>query len=212
MRVARFSRSVPVSLALMWLMLAAGLAQAADANSQQSLNADEQAFLSRATSDNANQIAMAKMALAKSTNPHVIELANSIIQERTTLDARLTQLAGDNHVNAKLPAGSNAMMDHLQALNGEAFDQTFASSAVRSHCRLISAYQTLKATTSNPALKDLSQEAVPALRGNLTVALIVLRSSGLDSAHHREALASIDARTSKAPVFWEPISLVAAPW
>lgn len=212
MRVARFCRFVPISLALMWLTLAAGLAQAADAN-QPPLSSDEQAFLSRATSDNANQIAMAKLALAKSVNPRVIDLANTIIQERTALDARLAQLMpGSSHAGATQPTNSNAMVDHLQTLNGDTFDKTFASAAVRSHCRLISAYEAMKVSSSNPALKDLAHETIPALRSNLTVAMMLLRSSSLTPARHQDALASVDAHASKASVFWEPISLVAAPW
>jgi putative membrane protein len=208
MRVASYSRFVPVSLVLMCLMLAAGLAQAADTNPQP-LNPDEQAFLARAMSDNASQVAMAKMALNKSTNPRVIDLANTIIQERTTLDTQLAQLVGNTKHEQPV---ADAAMDHLQSLNGDAFDRTFASSAVRNHCRLISAYQAIKMTSSNPALKDVAHQAIPALRGNLTVALSVLRSRSLNSAHPQEAVASVDARGSKASVFWEPISLVAAPW
>jgi predicted outer membrane protein len=138
----------------------------------------------------------------------VIELANTIIQERTALDARLAQLAGGNE-RVSAPA-----MDHMQSLSGDTFDKTFASSAVRGHCRLISAYETMKLTSTNPALKDIARQAIPALRGDLTVALAVLRSSGPTLAtHHQEAVASADARgNAKAPVFWEPISLVAAPW
>jgi putative membrane protein len=208
MRVASYSRFVPVSLVLMCLMLATGLAQAADTNPQP-LNPDEQAFLARAMSDNASQVAMAKMALNKSTNPRVIDLANTIIQERTTLDTQLAQLVGNTKHEQPV---ADAAMDHLQSLNGDAFDRTFASSAVRNHCRLISAYQAIKMTSSNPALKDVAHQAIPALRGNLTVALSVLRSRSLNSAHPQEAVASVDARGSKASVFWEPISLVAAPW
>jgi len=205
MRVAGFSRFVPTSLVLMWLMLAAGLAQAADTNAQP-LSPDEQSFLVRAMTDNANQIAMAKMALAKSSNPRVIDLANTIIQERTALDARLAQFTSSKPTQ---PAADT--IDRMQALNGQAFDRTFASSAVRSHCRMVSAYEAMKATSTNPALKDLAHETITTLRGNLTVAMAVLRSSG-PAMHAQEAVASVDARGSKAPVFWEPISLVAAPW
>jgi putative membrane protein len=206
MRAARFSRLVPASLVLMWLMLAAGLAQAADAN-QPPLSPDEQTFLARAKADNANQIAMAKMALAKSSNPRVIELANSILQERTALDAHLAQLSGSK-VDAGQPANAMARM---QTLNGDAFDRTFASSAVRSHCRMISAYEAMKMSSANPALKDFAHQTIPALRNNLTVAMSVLRSSG-PAPHPQDTVASVDAHGSKAMVFWEPISLVAAPW
>lgn len=209
MRVAGFSRFVPVSLALLWLTLGAGLAQATD--TAQPLNSDEQAFLNRAMNDNATQIAMAKMALAKSANPRVIELANTIIQERTALDARMALLLpGDAH--ATPATGDSPAISRMQALGGDAFDKTFASTAVRSHCRLISAYEAMKVASTNPALTNFAHDAIPALRGNLTVAMAVLRSSGW-TAPHRETVAAADTHGgSKAPVFWEPISLVAAPW
>ncbi|RUL75230.1 DUF4142 domain-containing protein [Dyella choica] len=210
MRVARFSRFVPVSLILLWMTMATGLAQAADTH--QPLNANEQAFLTRAMNDNASQVAMAKLALAKSINPRVIELASSIIQQRNALSARMAQLRPGVDLQAAQVAGGNAMLEHMQALNGDAFDRTFTSSAVRNHCRMISAYEAMKVSSANPALRDFTHDAIPALRGNLTVAMSVLRSSGWTKPQ-QEALATVDTHSgSKAAVFWEPISLVAAPW
>lgn len=208
MRMASFYRFVPVSLVLIWLTLAASLAQAAEAN--QPLTPAEQSFLTRARSDNATQIAMAKLALSKSSNPRVIELANTIIQERSALDAQLVQLVDSKQ--AQQPAVDIASVERLQALDGKTFDRTFASAAVRNHCRTISAYEAVKLNASTPALKDLTHDAIPALRGSLTVALSVLRSSGPTPMRHQEALAAADPHATKTPKFWEPISLVAAPW
>ncbi|HKT30012.1 DUF4142 domain-containing protein [Dyella sp.] len=199
-----------MSLVLVWMTLAAGLAQAADP--VQPLNADEQAFLTRAKDDNANQIAMAKLALTKSTNPRVIDLANTIIQERTALTAQLAQLLPGANDHARQATADSPMMDRMQTLNGDAFDKTFASAAVRNHCRMISAYEAMKVTSINPALKDFAHQAIPALRGNLTVAMAVLRSSGWTVPHRQEAVASADTHGGSKAVFWEPISLVAAPW
>ncbi|GGA32039.1 DUF4142 domain-containing protein [Dyella nitratireducens] len=211
MRVVRFYRFVPISLVLVWMTLAAGLAQAADAT--QPLNADEQAFLTRAMNDNDSQVAMAKLALAKSTNPRVLQLANTIIQERTALSARMTQLLAGSNEHASQTAENSPTMDRMQALSGDAFDKTFASTAVRSHCRMISAYEAVKISSTNAALIGFAHDAIPTLRGDLMVAMAVLRSAGWTVPHHQEAVASADTHGgSKAPVFWEPISLVAAPW
>ena len=212
MRVARFSRFVPISLVLVWMTLAAGLAQAAEP--AQPLNADEQAFLARAQNDNASQIAMAKLALTKSTTPHVIDLANTIIQERTALGARMAQLQPGASEQTHQAVDNNPMMNRMQSLNGDTFDKTFASAAVRNHCRMISAYEAMKMNAINPAMKNFAHEAIPALRGNLTVAMALLRSSGWAMVHHQQAVASTDTHGggSKATVFWEPVSLVAAPW
>lgn len=201
-----------MSLVLMGLLLVSGLAQAADAN-QPPAN-DEQAFLARARSDNATQIAMAKLALNKSTNPRVIDLANAIIQERTTLETHLVQLipSRDEGAGVDQSAAATHMLDHLQSLNGDAFDKTFASASVKNHCRIISAYEAMKLSSSDIALRALAHDAIPALRSNLTVAMSVLRSSDWTPSRHQEALTAVDSHAAKAPVFWEPISLVAAPW
>ncbi|WP_158545038.1 DUF4142 domain-containing protein [Dyella monticola] len=203
---------VPLSLVLMWLVLGAGLAQAAD-NGNSPLNSDEQAFLERAMSDNASQIALAKLAIAKSINPRVLQLATTIVQERTALNARMAQLMPNQRAAGTPMAGDDPTMDRLQALNGDAFDKTFTSALVRSHCRAISAYEAVRLNASNLSLKDLTHEAIPQLRGDLMVAIAVLRSSGWTApAHHPEAIAAADTHAAKAAVFWEPISLVAAPW
>jgi putative membrane protein len=201
-----------VSLVLVWMTLAAGLAQAAEP--AQPLNADEQAFLARAQNDNASQIAMAKLALTKSTNPHVIDLANTIIQERTALSARMAQLQPGANEQTRQAGDNNPIMNRMQSLDGDAFDKTFASAAVRNHCRMISAYEAMKMNAINPAMKNFAHEAIPALRSNLTIAMALLRSPGWAMVHHQQAVASADTHGggSKAPVFWEPVSLVAAPW
>lgn len=200
-----------MSLVLVWITLAAGLAQAAEP--AQTLNPDEQAFLARAKDDNASQIAMAKLALTKSSNPHVIDLANTIIQERTALGERMAQLQPGANEQTHQSANDNPTVEHMQALNGDAFDKTFASTAVRNHCRMISAYEAMKINATHPAMKDFTHDAIPALRGNLTVAMSLLRSSGWTVPHHQQAVASADTHGgSKATVFWEPVSLVAAPW
>lgn len=218
MRVASYSRFIPLSLVLMWLSLVPALAGAAE--NSQPLAPDEQAFLTRALSDNASQIAMAKLALQKSTNPRVVALANAIIQERTTLDSRLTQLLASKSAQAETTSVANGddTLNRLQSLDGDSFDRTFTSSLVKNHCRMIAAYQAMKLTSSSPVLKDIAHDAIPALRSNLTVAMAVLRSSSrwAPSAHPQESVADTQPRSaasnSKTPVFWEPVSLVTAPW
>ena len=212
MRIANLSSFMMVSLAVMWLSLAPSGARASDS---EPLNAEELAFLTRAMSDNAAQIAMAQMALAKSKNPQVVELANAIIRERTALDQQLAAFASGSVDRTALQhdATNNPKMVALQSLNGDAFDKTFAGLLVRDHCQIISAYESMKATSTNDALKSVAHDAVPALQGNLMVALAFLRSGSWSPSVRQEALTSTDTRSAKVPsVYWEPISLVTAPW
>jgi putative membrane protein len=212
MRFAYFNTFVSITLVMLCLTLAAGVASAAE---NQTLSAEEQAFLNRAMSDDAAQIAMAQMALKKSTNPQIVALANTIIQERTTLDAKLSQVlsATTAQGKAKPAAASNdATLTALQSLNGDAFDKTFAGLLIRDHYRIISAYESMKSVCTHAGLQDITRDAVPALRGNLTVALDFLRSENWTRSAHPSSLATVDSHGSKVPVYWESISIVAAPW
>ena len=211
MRAVNFLGFVSASLLIMVLSFAPGSARAAD---NQTLAPEEHDFLVRAMSDNAGQIAMAKLALQKSQNQKVIELANTVIQERMALDARLVQLLGFR-VNSPRPAADNdATITSLQALNGDAFDKTFAGLLVRDHNKIISAYECMKASSTNLALHDIVRHAVPELRGDLMTALVVLRSADWTPTSHQQALTATDTRNSKTSVFrGEPLSsIVAAPW
>jgi putative membrane protein len=210
MRLNHLTTLVSVALVMLCLTLASGVASA---NDSQTLSAEEQAFLSRAMSDDAAQIAMAQMALKKSTNPKVIALANAIIQERTALDAKLADVLATTRMQDKVnPAASdnNATLTALQSLNGDAFDKTFAGLLIRDHYYIISAYEAVKANCTHAGLQDITREAVPALQDNLTIALDFLRSENWKP--HPSALTAVDARGSKVPVYWESISIVAAPW
>jgi putative membrane protein len=211
MRAVNFLGFVSASLMVMVLTVAPGLVRAAN---NQTLAPEEHSFLVRAMADNAGQIAMAKLALQKSQNQKVIDLANAVIQERTALDARLVQLLGFG-VNTPRPAADNdATMASLQSLNGDAFDKSFAGLLVRDHNKILSAYECIKASSTNLALHDIVRHAVPELQSNLMTALAVLRSADWAPSAHQQALTATDTRNGKTSVFrGEPLSsIVAAPW
>ncbi|GFZ87957.1 DUF4142 domain-containing protein [Dyella caseinilytica] len=201
------------SLVVTLLALAPGLNRAAD---NQPLDPQEQAFLTQAMSDDAAQIAMASLALQKSQNQQVLDLANTVIQERQALDRRLVPLLGRSAVSTAKPAANNdEAMASLQSLNGAAFDKAFAALLVRDHNRIISEYACIKAHSSNLSLRGVARGAMPELRGDLMVALTVLRSPNWMPSQHQEAVATADTHTTKSNAYLgEPLltSMVTAPW
>jgi predicted outer membrane protein len=211
MRTGHWFGFVSASLLVMALTLAPTPARAGD---NQSLSPEEQNFLVRAMSDNSAQIAMAKLALQKSQNQKVIDLANTVIQERLALDNELVHLL-QGAVGSPRPAADNdATMTALQNLNGDSFDKYFAGIVVRDHNRILSAYQCIKASTHNIALHSIVHKAVPELQGNLMVAIAMLRSPDWAPEAHSQALTAVETRNAKnSPFFGEPMSsIVAAPW
>jgi putative membrane protein len=196
----------------MWFTAMVSTAFAAD--NQQTLGHGEQIFLSRAMADNASQMAMAKLALQKSKNPQIVALANLILTERAALDDKLAALAGKSVDRAALQQAATdcPRMTALQALDGDAFDRSFAGQMIRDHYQIIPAYEAVKFSTANLAIKSFAHEAVPKMQGNLAVAMSFLRSGGWRSTSHQQQVAAADAHASKVPVYWESLSIVAAPW
>jgi putative membrane protein len=213
MRTGNFLGFVSASLVVMMLAMMPTLTRAAD---NQPLDPDEQAFLNQAMSDNATQIAMATLALQKSQNQQVISLANTVIQERRALDARLVQLLGRSAVDTPKPAANDdGSMASLQQLNGISFDKAFAALLVRDHNRIISAYECIKARSTNLALRSVARGAMPELRGNLMIALTLMRSPNWMPSQHQQAVAATDTHTTKSSAYvGEPLltSIVTAPW
>lgn len=213
MRKVNLTSFVLGSLAIMWFTSVLSTARAAD---NQAFDSAEHAFLTRAMSDNAAQIAMAKLALQKSKNPQIVELANMIISERVALDQELANLADGSidRLALQQAALNNARMTALQSLNGDAFDKTFAGLLIRDHYQIIPAYEAVKVDATHDALKAFAHDAVPALQGNLAIALSFLRSGGWRSTPHQQVAltGAADAHASKVPVYWESLSIVAAPW
>jgi putative membrane protein len=210
MRKADFLGFISATLVIALLALAPGFARASD---NQPLSPEEQAFLARAMSDNDAQIAMATMALQKSKNPQVIALANTVIHERSALNAQLAPFS-ESGQSPKFVAGDDTRLASLQALDGDAFDRTFAGLLVRDHNQIISAYECIKTSASNPSLRGVVHQAVPELQGNLMAALTVLRSANWAPIAHTQALTATDSHVNKAPVFvGESLSsIVAIPW
>lgn len=211
MRAANVWGFVSASLVVMFLTMAPGLTRAAD---NQPLSPDEQNFLNHAMADNAGQIAMAQLALQKSQNQKVIDLANTVIHERMALDADLVRLLTTGVGSARPAADNQASMATLQGLSGDAFDKSFAGLLVRDHNKILSAYQCIKANATNLTLRHIVHKAVPELQGNLMVALTVLRSSDWAPSAHQQALTAADTHASKSSTFMgDPLSsIVAAPW
>jgi putative membrane protein len=214
MRKINLTRLVLGSLVLMWFTSVLSTALAAD---NQALDHGEHIFLSRAMADNASQMAMAKLALQKSKNPQIVALANMILTERAALDEKLATIAGKSVDRAALlQAATNCpRMAALQSLDGDTFDRTFAGQMIRDHYQIIPAYEAVKFSTANVAIKSFAHDAVPAMQGNLAVALSFLRDGGWRSASHQQVAlngAAADAHASKVPVYWESLSIVAAPW
>lgn len=168
---------------LMWLIVAPGAVGAAPAKAPArppKLDAREQAFIAQATADDAMQIALAQLAMSKSANPKLRALASSIVSDHAALNLQFARLAAathgsKGHGHGVPPANISAMKSHLQALQGDAFDQAFAGMMVNEHRKIIAAYQVAAKTSADDRLRTIAARGLPVLQGHLDEARALMK-------------------------------------
>jgi putative membrane protein len=143
------------------------------------LNAREQAFVAQATADDAMQIALAKLAMGKSSNPQLRALASRIVSDHSALNLQFTRLASSTSSKGRahgVPAQDvSAMQAHLKSLQGAAFDQAFAGMMVKEHRKIIAAYEVAAKTSTDDRLKTIASRGLPVLQGHLDAARALMK-------------------------------------
>lgn len=170
---SRTSMRIPLLLSL------AAVPCAGFAQNHPKLDAREQAFVAQATSDDALQIALAQLAMSRSSNPRLRALASKIVSDHSALNLQFAQLAASTgskgHAHG-VPAGNVAAMKaHLQSLQGAAFDQAFAGMMVKEHRKIIAAYEVAAKTSHDGRLRTIAARGLPVLQGHLDEARALMK-------------------------------------
>lgn len=134
------------------------------------------------------QLAVSQAALGKVTNPQVKLLAQSEVDEQTSIAAKLKEVTTAKGVT--LPAEPNAAVDSLlsqmNSLSGAELDAFYVSqSGIKGHQELLATMTTVNKTAKDPALKALATATLPVIRLHLKVSTDVHTSqnaSGNSSA------------------------------
>lgn len=174
--------SVRISV-LVWLVVAPAAGATAPAKAPAhpvKLDAREQAFIAQATADDAMQIALAQLAMSRSANPKLRALASRIVSDHAALNLQFARLAAATHgskgnAHGMPPANISAMKSHLQALQGDAFDQAFAGMMVNEHRKIIAAYEVAAKTSADDRLRTIAARGLPVLQSHLDEARALMK-------------------------------------
>ena len=127
---------------------------------------DDKKFLAMAAQSDQNEIALAKLAEQKATNPAVKAFAQKMITEHTKMSASMKPFAESWGLTP--PSGPDAdtqkELDKLNGLSGNDFDKEYMSQMVSDHSKALSAF-----TKEAKDTKDMKFRAV-VLQGKTAVA------------------------------------------
>jgi len=139
------------------------------AHSMQSDGSQDAMFMRKAAAANMAEIQAGRIALDKSGNGQVKQLAQRIIDDHTKAGDQLTSIAQRKHVS--LPTEPMPMQkqeaDHLKSLSGSAFDQAYAQAMVKDHRDAIKLFGMESASGSDPDLRQFASTTLPALKMHL---------------------------------------------
>lgn len=156
------------------------------AHSMQSDGSHDAMFMRKAAAANMAEIQAGRIALEKSGNAQVRQLAQRIIDDHTKAGDQLMSIAQRKQVS--LPTEPMPMQkqeaDHLRSLSGSAFDNAYAQAMVKDHRDAIKLFGMESANGSDPDLKQFASTTLPALKMHLQMA----EQAAGGRMHHNDAM------------------------
>jgi len=154
-----------------WL-LCAGLIAAGCASSSGSRHAagnPDEYFMVWASQMNLAEIQAGEMASQRAVNGEVRRYGEEMVQAHREANQELERLAERNGVTlASRPDEAHVQFsEHLEKLEGEAFDREYIGSMVANHAKTLAMFEERARSASDPGLRNWARQMVPVLEEHL---------------------------------------------
>lgn len=129
-------------------------------------------FSHHAAHNGINELMLSYLALQKSTNPHVRQFSQMMIDHHGTATAQLMKMMGDNPMPLPIaPRADQVMaMGRLNGLTGEAFDRAYFEHQIQAHRAAVELYELGGRSGATQELAHYAQAHLPLLRAHLQIA------------------------------------------
>lgn len=135
-------------------------------------NATDSTFMAHAAADGMAEVQMGQLALKKSSDPKIKQLAQRIVDDHTDANGKLQTLARYKQVT--LPAApSQAAQDKaasMTSMDGATFDKAWTAAMVGDHQKAVTLFTDEVGKTSDPQVKTFAQATLPVLKTHLQMA------------------------------------------
>lgn len=159
--------------ALLLSLACAAMAQpdgAVDAKS--STNATDSTFMQHAAADGLAEVQLGQMALEKSSDAQIKQLAQRIVHDHTKANDQLEALAQSKQVTLPTAPTSDALKESkdLQAKNDSSFDQAWLNDMVKDHQAAVKMFTQENKQAKDPDVHQFAQTTLPTLNTHLQMA------------------------------------------
>jgi putative membrane protein len=129
-------------------------------------------FVTQAAQGGLAEVQLAQLAQQKSQNETVKKFAQTMIDDHTPNNEKLTQLATSKGLNPPTnpSAAQQKMMDHLQGLDGPKFDHAYLTGQVKAHDAMLKVFQREATNGHDADLKAFAESTVPTIQKHISMA------------------------------------------
>jgi putative membrane protein len=199
------------TLAIALLFAASGfaLAHADTSNTNTSkLDDSDNSFLQQAAQNGMAVTQLGQMALGKSSDPKVKQLAQQLIDDQNKTNDQLKSIAQSKQVTLPTDVTSDVKKQNskLQKKSGSAFDEAWSKAIVSDHQKSVKTFTQEGKDAKDADVKKFAQDAVPAMNDQLKSAQAI---AAVPSARDDAMSAAMKASTS-SPMSTMPATMPGA--
>lgn len=135
-------------------------------------NAADSTFMTRAASDGMAEVGMGQLALEKSSEASVKQLAQRIVDDHTKANDQLRALAQAKQVTLPTAPGEEAQQsaNDLKARDAKKFDESWAATMVKDHQKAVALFTAEAGRTQDAEVRAFVQATLPTLKTHLELA------------------------------------------
>jgi len=136
-------------------------------------------FISEAIQGGMAEVELGKLATSKAGAADVKKFAQTMVDDHTAANKKLTDLAAKYKVEQdgtygtpplKLPEKAQAVHDRLAQLSGKEFDRAYMKQMVEDHQTTVALFKTEAKDGKNAEVKSLAEATLPTLEHHLSMA------------------------------------------
>jgi putative membrane protein len=127
-------------------------------------------FVTKTADGNKDEIALAKLAAEKATNPDVRNFAQKLVDDHTAMGTELTDLAGQKNVKLDNDNDKDRAYKRLSKKSGDEFDREFVEHMIDEHENDIKMFEKESTNAKDSELREFASKNLAHLREHLAMA------------------------------------------
>jgi putative membrane protein len=135
-------------------------------------NAADSMFMTHAAADGMAEVQMGQMALQKTSDPKVKQLAQRIVDDHTAANGKLRALAQQKQVTLPTAPMKDAQdkAATMNSMDGAKFDQAWTAAMVDDHQKAVKMFSDETTQTQDADVRTFAQATLPTLKSHLQMA------------------------------------------